>query len=73
MLRETSGEDGADKKGLSLAVIWRACAVVGGMYLFYMFELLLHKLTDRTSSNEVSCIDRTASQTACVQEMGCII
>ncbi len=46
-------ERGEDDKGLALAIVWRACAIVGGMYLFYVFEVVLRKLTDRTTPEEV--------------------
>ncbi len=52
LLQEHSEGENAEKD-LTLAIIWRACAIVGGMYLFYVFEVLLRKLTDRAESQEV--------------------
>lgn len=43
-----------EKERGHLAVLWKACAVVGGMYLFYLFELLLRRLTGQSHSHELN-------------------
>ena len=55
-----------------IAVLWKACAVVGGMYLFYLFELLLCWLTGRNHSHDVnvSCL-LLQYQCSCVEFNGC--
>ena len=50
------GPDGLDEKGISLAIIWRACAIVGGLYFFYLFEIVLKKLMSHATSKEEVCL-----------------
>ena len=44
-----------------LAIAWRACVITAGMYLFYVFETILHKLTQHcphrvNSGDKVFCM-----------------
>ena len=45
--------EGASEKDIALAVLWRTCAIVGGVYLFYLFEMVLHKLTSHSTTQPV--------------------
>ena len=37
--------EGGSEKEITRAMLGKACAVMGGVYLFYLFELTLRKLT----------------------------
>lgn len=37
-------EGGIEERAIAMGLLWRACAVVGGVYFFYLFELFLHKI-----------------------------
>ena len=49
------GEEEEETKGLSVAILWRVCAIVGGIYIFYLFESILTSLTTCTH-REVVCV-----------------
>lgn len=46
--------EGASDKDLGLAIVWRACAVVSGVYIFYLFEMVLRKFTSHSTTQPVS-------------------
>ena len=34
-------------------VLWRACAIAGGIYFFYIFEMILHKAINRNHKTTI--------------------
>ena len=50
-----------EEEGDELVVVWRSCVIILGMYVFFVFEFILHSWTDHSHSAMPAALSLTPS------------